>query len=324
MLRAERPSPHRGVDERAEPRLAFLLYLNRSGSTLLAHYLSTVAEIGVSIEGDIPDGISLPALDVHDAPSLEAALDRLYRQGKFASWSIDRAALRRRLSGRAFPIPFREVLAAALAEYFGDRERSVFVYKRGPYANHVRALVDAFPDARFIALIRDPRGIYSSQSTKGMAYNPLLFARTFNRFEDTVADFRNDPRFFVVRYEDFVSRPEGHLDALCAFLGIAHPTRVEASYTSRIPPSQRHLHTRIERGADSAIAAEWEARLGRPSVVCLEHLCRDGMRRWGYPARSASPSELRGALWTALFWLHQAAMRPSRALRARLRQRAAT
>lgn len=284
------------------PDLAFLLYLNRSGSTLVASRLNEISTLGMSIEGDIPDGITLPLLDIHDDFSLEKALDFLFGDTKFSLWGLDRAAIRARLKAHGYPVPFRALLAASLAEYFRDRSPAVFVYKRGRYSGKVKELVSAFPDAKFIALIRDPRGIYKSQRSRGMAENPVPMALSYNQYANAVLAFAGDPRMHIIRYIDFIRDPVTHTQRFCTFLGVPYELAKDRAYGEQIPETQRHLHDRLDGEIDVNIATEWKSDLDLARILTIEFLCRRPMKRLGYSRTGGAMANLAGFCWSVWFF----------------------
>lgn len=268
-------------------QIVVLIHLSRSGSTLLSRLLDELEEVGVTIEGAVPDGMTIPWIEIENTASLDRALDALFVQSKFRHWGVPREALRRRLVQSGFPIPVRVWLAGILDTYFEDRPNlKAQVYKRGAYVEHLEKLHQLLPDAKVIAIVRDPRGAYYSQMRRGNTRGPAWFAKAYNRFMQAVRRVSAEPWVHVVRYEDLAAQPEAEIARVAAFVG-ADPTRKRASdYVEQIPPSQTHLHDRLSGPVDAAIAEEWRTQLGPLSTICIEHLCRDSMIAENYaPAR---------------------------------------
>jgi hypothetical protein len=163
-------------------QIVVLIHLSRSGSTLLSRLLDELDEVGVTIEGAVPDGMTIPWIEITDAPSLDRALDALFAQWKFSHWGVNRDALRERLIGSGYPVHFRAWLTAILDCYFSARPGlKAQVYKRGAYADHLDDLHERIPNAKVIAIVRDPRGAYCSQIRRGSTLGPAWFAKSYNR-----------------------------------------------------------------------------------------------------------------------------------------------
>ncbi len=108
----------------------------------------------------------------------------------------------------------------------------VFVDKTPLYLQLAGALPHLFPEARFIVLGRDPRGILWSRHTwkhaakqppsalvPGVAGDVQRLAQFYEAFRDRSA---------LVRYEDLCAEPEGAARGLCGFLGVEFdPAMVE-------------------------------------------------------------------------------------------------
>jgi hypothetical protein len=136
----------------------------------------------------------------------------------------------------------REMLGAShsqgeFVDRFATRVRSIhvkarFAEKTPLNVRHFGWVLEHFPDARVIHVIRDGRDVLCSLSEapdwrwsdggwiKEVHSRPLeVHARTWVRHTGDGLRFRDDPRYLEVRYEDLVSHPEETLRGVTAFLG---------------------------------------------------------------------------------------------------------
>jgi len=283
-------------------QIVVLIHLSRSGSTLLSRLLDELDEVGVTIEGAVPDGMTIPWIEITDAPLLDRALDALFAQWKFSHWGVNRDALRERLIRSGYPVHFRAWLTAILDCYFSARPGlKAQVYKRGAYADHLDELHERIPDAKVIAIVRDPRGAYCSQIRRGSTLGPAWFAKSYNRFIRSVRHVAGEPWVHVVRYEDLAARPEAEIARVAAFVGANAARKRASDYVGQIPASQTHLHDRLSGPVDAAIADEWRTQLGPLSTTCIEYLCRDSMRAEGYAPVRKAPNPIAMTLIVAGF-----------------------
>jgi hypothetical protein len=155
---------------------------------------------------------------------------------------------------------------------FKDPRR--LILKAPTHSCRIPLLLEMFPDARFIHIVRDPYVVFASTvnlwkalyETHGMQtpsfqgleeYVFATFAHLYDRLETGKRLLRPD-RFFEVRYEDLIQDPVGHLRRLYGRLGLGDfeklRPRIErylaehAGYkTNRYAPLTPTLHNEITR-----------------------------------------------------------------------------
>ncbi len=166
---------------------------------------------------------------------------------------------------------FRRLVQALTYAPHGKR----LVLKSPPHTARVPTLLELFPDARFVHLVRDPYAVYPSTlhlwrvlSAAHSLQNPdwgLLpesVLRTFTAMSDRLEATRSlipPGRLYELLYEDLVRDPIGRLTELYGALGLGdfEPARphVEAYLTGvKGYETNRHLLTPEER---ETIAQRW-------------------------------------------------------------------
>ena len=84
-------------------------------------------------------------------------------------------------------------------------------------------IVRAYPKARIIHMIRDPRDRYSSSLTRwkvsrgGIGSGTGIWLNTINRAEHFLNKYPNN--YITIRYEDLTADPEKKLKEICEFIG---------------------------------------------------------------------------------------------------------
>ena len=116
------------------------------------------------------------------------------------------------------------------------RHRKTVVLKNPNHSFRIKALLDVFPEAKFIHIVRDPYVVYPSSIhlLKSLSRVHSLQRPTFEGLDERILTtyvdlYRKvdegrelvDPsRFYELRYEDLIADPEGQLQRLYEHLGL--------------------------------------------------------------------------------------------------------
>jgi hypothetical protein len=290
-------------EEPPEPpcRLTFLLYRARSGSTFFGDRLSRHPEILV-----IPESNVAPRLQFYfksrqnTETNIEELVEFIYAEQKFKDWGLPASELAKTL--HLLPHPdWGSVFKACLVSYAAWKkpEAKVVVFKKGGwYVTNFNALLNFFPEANFIWMLRDPRGVYNSarkalHSEKktplgGHVVKDALAWNSFNRALNRALS--HWPRkTLIFRYEKFISNPALVLRRVFAFLGVAQLSAAAlesllggTQHSHLVSPSTSHLHTNITKPPLPDRVQGWEKELNRLEKITLTVLCRRGMWQHGY------------------------------------------
>lgn len=173
-----------------------------------------------------------------------------------------------------------------------------------PNVHYLPALVERYPAAKFVHVVRDIRGVYCSQATKwrrkgnnkhrgrtyrlvhrvGFAnglYSFLTVSVIWQRLMqlDEYYSARYPDHYFLVKYEDFLANPELVTRSMCDFIGI--PYRQSMLDVQFDNSSFRRPERPIEHGIDAARARRWEdSNLLATNVLRL--IAKKQLRRLGY------------------------------------------
>ncbi len=144
---------------------------------------------------------------------------------------------------------------------------------------HIDLLRRAFPSARFVYLVRDPRRVLASyKHARGPGqdqrrYHPVTHALYWRAMARSCLSRAGEPDVAAVRYEDMLEDPEATAERLGPFLGTSLP-----------PLRPQELATN-----SSFRSRPVQGLSGSETWVC-ERLCDEEMSAFGYDERSARPS----------------------------------
>ena len=118
---------------------------------------------------------------------------------------------------RLFEIIHEQARRQSHKKYWGDQTELLEKY--------APIILDAYPFAKFIHLIRDPRDQYEAILNKsnkpqflGVATARWMYSATLAKNNQT----KFPGRYLVIRYEDLVSEPEKTIQAVCEFLEVEY------------------------------------------------------------------------------------------------------
>jgi hypothetical protein len=280
-----------------ELRIAFLTYLSRSGSTILARLLDEYDDICVTTEGEIPLELfgvkSYSPITFYSKDDLELYLNNILGKTRVASWNIPNNQILNLCNEVGFPINGPQLvyfLLYAYKEIYMPKARLV-IYKACPFMPwHITESKHHFPEALYIHLIRDPRAVYYSQKKsidpfKGTPFSrsPLKTAMEWKRAIRLISDYPEE-KVKIIKYEELVDRPKDLLKKLILFLGVS-PSKdhiSEIQFSDRMEKVDKNLHREIDLQPDSKKAFVWKDRLLINEIQIIDHYLNELIASQGY------------------------------------------
>jgi hypothetical protein len=155
--------------------------------------------------------------------------------------------------------PYRAYAALQGKERFGD--------KTPAYLHHVDRLLEVWPQARVVVLVRDGRDVALSILRVPFGPNNVWaagrwWARGIRVGLD--AERRHPGQVLSVRYEDVVADPATAARALCEFLGLTFDPamlEIEKSDPAKIVKDQAGWFTGLAEGINASAVGKWRREL---------------------------------------------------------------
>jgi hypothetical protein len=273
-----------------------VLGVSRSGTTLLKAMLDAHSQLAIPSESYF-----LPQLwDRHgEQPERDAFVEDLTRLQRLREWGVDPEDVRARLPERP---TFAEAVQSIFQLYAESRRKPRFGEKTPLYMQHLDVLERAFPDARYVHIVRDGRD--AATSMRAMTRRPRFnlsrprgvgdFAAAWQREVRAARLFGRTHPYHELRYEDLVEEPETRLREVCAFLELEYePGMLE--YHRREDPSLYADHPRL---AEPPVreTRSWRRELAPADVELFEAIAGDLLAELGYERAHPRPGRRARAL----------------------------
>jgi hypothetical protein len=149
-------------------------------------------------------------------------------------------------------------------------------------------IFEAFPRARVIIMVRDPRGMLASLlKAPWNIETPEKSARSWNDLADVVRRHEKNPLVLPIHYEKLVMDPVSILQNVCQWAGEDYsPAMLErANMTERYQKDRgwglQHRLKTLEKVSPASID-KWKTELDLNHTRLIEHLCGKNMERMGY------------------------------------------
>src|SRR5690606_25896813 len=116
----------------------------------------------------------------------------------------------------------KTVFAALLLEQAAQRDKPRVGEKTPAHDEHMSTLLEWYPDARIVYVIRDPRAVVASvmRTPWGARHSVLAHARRWRRSIGWVRALTADGRVSTVCYEELVRNPEEELRKVCRHVNV--------------------------------------------------------------------------------------------------------
>ena len=270
----------------------FIVGLPRSGTTLLSSILSSSEMIQVTSEiwffNYWKDKYDF--LDLANQKDLLFFLEKFLGSKRFTDLGVSETELREIILSDDKKWNFKDIFSTCM-ELFRIKEGVEVVGEKTPgQYKKIGELLETYPEARIICMMRDPRAVASSLVDAPFGSNFVsVTARRWEKYTRLITRLTRDhDRLLIVRYEDLVVDVHQELERIRSFMKWPDwEFKVDAD---------RAAHFKVERKdewsqehfkrANSPISTDnvnkWQKKLGQEQIAIVEAIALDQMTEHGY------------------------------------------
>jgi hypothetical protein len=259
----------------------------RSGTTLLGTVLGAHPECCPVPESQFKVE-ALSGLPRDAGPELAwRALRTALRSTRFHSWKSAREQLDRD-GGPAGSYPeLIDRLVTAYVVNAGKREAATWIDGTPSNKNFLPTLLQLFPDARAIHIVRDGRAVANSVMRRDWGPNTVITAAYWwlGHLSHGLAAEQSLPssRITRVHYEALVRRPEDTLVGLCRWLDLEYSDRMLDSRFYTVEPRTATFNPLTRSAPREDRADAWRRSLSPRQIEIFEAESKEMLAYLGYP-----------------------------------------
>jgi hypothetical protein len=261
----------------------------RSGTTYLSNLLIQHPQIAIAPESNFAL-YAYPFFrdrSLHNPRQINQLLDRLYQEPKFSDLNLPRAELETLIQAN-LPLTYARLLEIILqtccCKLFGDRE--IWGIKKPGYVDLLNPLIQAFPNAKFINIVRDGRSVFNSKrkarhshTGKPFETNVIRAAKQWQRVTRSFDRFhaKYPHQSLEIRYETLIETLPETLTTLFHFLDLElsedaiakAQTGVDSSW---VPSRYDRIHQNVNKPPQRDRIFSWQQELSTAEIHAYEQI----------------------------------------------------
>jgi hypothetical protein len=203
-------------------------------------------------------------------------------------------------------------IAGALYEAYAAREDARFwVCKENNLFDHALRIVDVYPEARFVYLVRDGRDVACS-IRKVPTHDQHVYFIAREWMQDQIKgigvyqDLLDSGRALLVRYEDLIGDPQAALREVCGFVELGFEERMLAFHEeseSREEAQKTSFWKNLDKPVMAGNKAKFLQELNDAQIALFESVAGGVLEVLGYPLLRAGENRRVGKLRRELYGL---------------------
>jgi len=218
---------------------------------------------------------------------IAAAFNAIKRDWRFDIWGLDLRSL-----PNAEIHSYPELILWIVKKYgekSGRRNADLWVDHTPSNVKNAGALLGLFPQAKFIHIVRDGRGVAASILPLDWGANTidraaLSWSKRLSQYLG-IESRLGDEKIIRVGFEDLVMNPEATMKKICGFLCIDFQPDMVRGSGFTVPNYTAEQHSLVGKAPDAGEADAWEKALRPRQVEIFENLAGEMLSSLGYPHR---------------------------------------
>lgn len=286
------------IDEIEKIPFVFIVGRGRSGTTLLQNIIDANEQAILPRESKLIIHLKqkyfktiLFTDDIIDTLIVDLYKDRFFKN----SWKVDKNQLTNKLKSYPknrldFPIVCK-IIYLSYTSLYGTGSLKIIGDKNPIYSVFIPELLEVFPNAKFIHLIRDYRDnvvsnrkAFGNNSVEFLGYGWLFFNLAIEK-----AKRDNKSNFYTIKYEDLVTHPQQKIVELCEFLSldfnedmIHFNKKINAIFKENTHFKIVENHKNLANPINNTQVEKYKTNLTLKEIETLDCICSNYGKQYGY------------------------------------------
>lgn len=298
-------------------RIYFIVGNSRSGTTMMMRIVNNHPQLHALSELHFFEQLWSPsdrdkAISPEEATSLADRLLHVSREGyltKIVQGKYRAEAEKLVSENLSAPIFGQDVFREVAFLETHNAGKQIPCEKTPQNVFYIKEILELYPQARILNMVRDPRGVLLSQKRKWkrrkmgahfitwkeatrlrINYHPITISRLWNSSIGASLQFEEHPQVHTVHFEDIIGDAENTIRKICEFFEIEfHPNMLEVPHLG----SSNEIDDPTKTGIKKDRAGNWRKGGLNPSEI---KICQDMagkyMRPMKYELMDVSPNPL--------------------------------
>lgn len=286
-------------EEVRQAHFCFIVGRGRSGTSLFQTILNTHPEISIPPECQfimfLYNKYRKASWKIN---TIEAFYEDLWKEARFENWTLSKPLLKEKLLSLKEEATFAELcktVYAVYAELKGKDKVKVIGDKNPHYALYIKKLMNIYPGAKFIHIVRDYRDtILSFKDVNFDPNNTIALAYRWNQYNKAILKYseKYPDQFLLIRFEDLLSYPEDTLQKVCSFLEVPYTTEMLEFYKKE-PEWDTGFRRNLKKPLDKTLTFKWKKRMKEKDIRAADFLCKNLAKRFNYETKYVRTSPLK-------------------------------
>lgn len=291
------------------PKIAFIVGMGRSGTTLLTNMLNSNPEIIASPENEfiIHSYHLFNDKDFNEEKVVDAFID-MFNQNFNRVISIWKPGPE--LKNDILQLKYKNFANVCKLAYLNyplsqkEKKNVTWVIDKNPsYSLHIDKISEIFPDAKFIVIVRDYRDNILSRRKYSDENVPIhKLASDWNYYYESIFGTlaKNNIPYHLIKYEDLANNPTEHLQSLCSYINVPYNEQmlnfqelskeIKKHAVENVSKEQnekiQRMHGNLEKKVNTERVNAYVNELNPKEIALLDYACEKLAARFGYEKHS--------------------------------------